>query len=62
MPSLGPLKNSKNPEVSKRILRGGSFLCNDSYCSGLQVARRMKSTEDISNEHVGFRYVVGVDQ
>ena len=45
------------PDASKRVLKGGSFLCNDSYCSGYRVARRMKSTEDSSMEHVGFRCV-----
>jgi len=58
----GPLKSSQNPYITKRVLRGGSFLCNDSYCSGFRVARRMKSTEDSSTEHVGFRCVIGVDQ
>ncbi|WP_317169232.1 SUMF1/EgtB/PvdO family nonheme iron enzyme [Mucilaginibacter humi] len=38
-------------------MRGGSFLCNDSYCSGYRVARRMKSTEDSGMEHPGFRCV-----
>jgi formylglycine-generating enzyme required for sulfatase activity len=45
------------PAAAKRVLRGGSFLCNDSYCSGYRVARRMKSTADSSMEHVGFRCV-----
>ncbi|WP_242689200.1 formylglycine-generating enzyme family protein [Pedobacter sp. SYSU D00535] len=45
------------PDALKRVMRGGSFLCNDSYCSGYRVARRMKSTEDSSMEHVGFRCV-----
>lgn len=45
------------PEARKRSMRGGSFLCNDSYCSGYRVARRMKSTEDSSMEHLGFRCV-----
>lgn len=45
------------PYAPKRVLRGGSFLCNDSYCSGYRVARRMKSTEDTSMEHTGFRCV-----
>lgn len=45
------------PYAKKRVLRGGSFLCNDSYCSGYRVARRMKSTEDTSMEHTGFRCV-----
>jgi formylglycine-generating enzyme len=41
----------------KRSLRGGSFLCNDSYCSGYRVARRMKSSPDTGLEHTGFRCV-----
>lgn len=45
------------PTASKRVMRGGSFLCNDSYCSGYRVARRMKSTEDSSFQHLGFRCV-----
>lgn len=45
------------PHTEKHTLRGGSFLCNDSYCSGYRVARRMKSSADSSMEHVGFRCV-----
>jgi sulfatase modifying factor 1 len=45
------------PFAQKRVIRGGSFLCNDSYCSGYRVARRMKSTEDSGMEHLGFRCV-----
>ncbi|SFG37904.1 formylglycine-generating enzyme family protein [Pontibacter chinhatensis] len=45
------------PHARKRVIRGGSFLCNDSYCSGFRVAARMKTTEDSSMEHVGFRCV-----
>jgi len=41
----------------ERSLRGGSFLCNDSYCSGYRVARRMKSSPDTGLEHTGFRCV-----
>jgi formylglycine-generating enzyme len=60
------VRNPKGPAASydpdepfarKRVMRGGSFLCNDSYCSGYRVARRMKSTEDSGLEHVGFRCV-----
>jgi formylglycine-generating enzyme required for sulfatase activity len=47
------------PYTKKRVIRGGSFLCNDSYCSGYRVARRMKSTEDSGMEHLGFRCVRG---
>jgi sulfatase modifying factor 1 len=47
----------EEPFAKKRVIRGGSFLCNDSYCSGYRVARRMKSSEDSSLEHLGFRCV-----
>ncbi|MEM7110641.1 MAG: formylglycine-generating enzyme family protein [Bacteroidota bacterium] len=45
------------PYVEKYSLRGGSFLCNDSYCSGYRVARRMKSSKDSGMNHTGFRCV-----
>ncbi len=47
----------EDPYTPKRSLRGGSFLCNDSYCSGYRVARRMKSSPDTGLEHTGFRCV-----
>jgi len=45
------------PNAQKRVVRGGSFLCNESYCTGYRVARRMKTTEDSGMEHLGFRCV-----
>ena len=45
------------PLVSKRVMRGGSFLCNESYCSGYRVAARMKTSADSGMEHLGFRCV-----
>lgn len=55
----GPAKSfdPDEPYAIKRVIRGGSFLCNDSYCSGYRVSRRMKSTEDSGMEHLGFRCV-----
>jgi formylglycine-generating enzyme len=55
----GPVKSNDPMEAytPKRSLRGGSFLCNDSYCSGYRVARRMKSSPDTGLEHTGFRCV-----
>ncbi len=47
----------QEPYMEKRSLRGGSFLCNDAYCSGYRVARRMKSSHDTGLEHTGFRCV-----
>ena len=55
----GPDKSfdPEEPYASKRVIRGGSFLCNESYCTGYRVSRRMKSTEDSGMEHLGFRCV-----
>lgn len=55
----GPVKSydPQDPYTSKKCLRGGSFICNDGYCSGYRVARRMKSSPDTGLEHTGFRCV-----
>ena len=62
----GIAKNPEGPEKSfdpvdpytpKKTIRGGSFLCNEIYCSGYRVARRMKSSPDTGMEHTGFRCV-----
>lgn len=45
------------PESPKKIVRGGSFLCNSSYCEGYRVSSRMKSSRDTGLEHTGFRCV-----
>nr|WP_235833045.1 formylglycine-generating enzyme family protein [Arcticibacter tournemirensis] len=45
------------PYVPKRVARGGSFMCNDSYCSGYRVARRMKTSHDSGMSNMGFRCV-----
>jgi sulfatase modifying factor 1 len=46
------------PYALKKVTRGGSFLCNDQYCSGFRVSARMKTTWDTSLSHTGFRCVV----
>ena len=60
------ITNPKGPEKSfdplepysqKRVMRGGSFLCNDIYCSGYRVSRRMSSSQDTGLSHTGFRCV-----
>ena len=55
----GPIKSydPDEPLIAKRVMRGGSFLCNESYCSGYRVAARMKTSADSGMEHVGFRCV-----
>lgn len=55
----GPERSAdpEDPYTPKKSLRGGSFLCNESYCSGYRVARRMKSSPDTGLQHTGFRCV-----
>jgi sulfatase modifying factor 1 len=50
----------EEPSIPKKVQRGGSFLCNDSYCSSYRVSARMKSSPDTSLEHSGFRCVMDV--
>jgi len=45
------------PGASQRVIRGGSFLCNELYGKGYRVSKRMKSTPDIGIENTGFRCV-----
>ena len=55
----GPGKSNDpmEPTVPKKVVRGGSFLCNASYCKGYRVTSRMKTSPDTGLEHTGFRCV-----
>jgi formylglycine-generating enzyme required for sulfatase activity len=46
------------PESLLRVQRGGSFLCNASYCASYRPSARMSSSPDTGMSHVGFRCVV----
>lgn len=58
----GPDKSSDpmEPGAVKRTVRGGSFLCNDAYCSGYRVARRMPADPDTGLNNTGFRCVKNI--
>ena len=47
----------QEPTIPKKVVRGGSFLCNASYCKGYRVTSRMKTATDTGLEHTGFRCV-----
>ena len=55
----GPAQSNDpmEPSVPKKVVRGGSFLCNASYCKGYRVSSRMKSSPDTGLENTGFRCV-----
>ncbi len=53
-----PLHNPSGPERgASRVLRGGSYLCDDSYCSRYRVAARSHNTVESSSGNTGFRTV-----
>lgn len=45
----------RNPRITSRAQRGGSFLCNDSYCSRYRPSARHGLAPDTGMSHVGFR-------
>ena len=44
------------------VKRGGSFLCNEVYCSSYRVAARMATSYDTGQDHSGFRCVMTAEQ
>lgn len=52
--SLDPLE----PHIPKRVQRGGSFMCSDTYCIGYSVHSRMKGEPAGGSFHAGFRCVL----
>ena len=60
----GEMKNPQGPDTSfdpnepgvmKKVTRGGSYLCSDSYCIGYRPGARMKTSPDTGLSHTGFR-------
>ena len=49
-----------DPGTPKRVVRGGSFLCNDDYCGRYRVAARGQGDPDTPLCHVGFRCAASV--
>ena len=55
----GPMSSYEpdEPWAQKRVQRGGSFLCSESYCSGYRVSARLRTPPDTGELHVGFRCI-----
>jgi formylglycine-generating enzyme required for sulfatase activity len=45
------------PGIPKRIVKGGSFLCSENYCTGYRPSSRMATDPRSSSNHTGFRCV-----
>lgn len=56
---IGPTSSydPNEPYTAKRVVKGGSFLCNDSYCSGYKLSRKMSMDPYSAADHTGFRCV-----
>lgn len=53
-----PLNNPTGPTIGKgRVMRGGSYLCHDSYCNRYRVAARSFNSPDSASSNCGFRTV-----
>lgn len=51
-------ENPTGPERgTARVMRGGSYLCHDSYCNRYRNSARSQNTPDSSSANVGFRTV-----
>jgi formylglycine-generating enzyme required for sulfatase activity len=59
----GPNKSNdpNSPYAQHTVIKGGSFLCNDSYCASYRVSARMPLETDSAMNHVGFRCVKDVE-
>lgn len=49
------------PGVTKRVQRGGSYLCTDEYCTRYMVGTRGKGDPATATDHLGFRCVRSPD-
>jgi formylglycine-generating enzyme len=51
-----PMEAPKGPaEGVAKVMRGGSYLCHESYCNRYRVAARSSNTPDSSSGNLGFR-------
>ena len=54
--SGAPLTNPSGPDAgTHRVIRGGSYLCHESYCFRYRVAARSANTPASTTGHTGFR-------
>jgi sulfatase modifying factor 1 len=55
----GPHENPTGPPngSKRRVMKGGSYLCHDSYCNRYRMGARTSNTPDSSTGNLGFRCV-----
>jgi formylglycine-generating enzyme required for sulfatase activity len=65
-PRGGVLEDSYDPaqpqfRIPRKVIKGGSYLCADSYCMRYRPAARRPQMVDTGMSHIGFRCVRGGD-
>lgn len=58
-PDENPKFVDRAPGVGTHPIRGGSYLCHDSYCNRYRVAARSSNAADSSTGNMGFRVAAG---
>ncbi|NNH69265.1 formylglycine-generating enzyme family protein [Nocardia uniformis] len=54
-----PVADPRGPATGDaKLIRGGSYMCHDSYCFRYRVSARSANTPDSSSAHTGFRCAV----
>jgi sulfatase modifying factor 1 len=53
--------NPDNPYQKEHVIKGGSYLCHESYCASYRISARMGTSFDSSSDHVGFRTVATIE-
>lgn len=57
----GPRRDPAGPpDGASRVMKGGSYLCHESYCNRYRVSARSANTPDSSTGNLGFRCVADV--
>ncbi|HJM98969.1 MAG TPA: SUMF1/EgtB/PvdO family nonheme iron enzyme, partial [Acidimicrobiales bacterium] len=52
------VENPSGPTVGEtKVIKGGSYLCHDSYCNRYRIAARSSTTPVSAMGHLGFRTV-----
>ncbi|HEY4323455.1 MAG TPA: formylglycine-generating enzyme family protein [Mucilaginibacter sp.] len=56
---MGPANSydPAEPDIKKKVQRGGSFLCTEQYCTRYMVGTRGKGDYRSASNHIGFRCV-----
>jgi sulfatase modifying factor 1 len=55
---MGPVAASLAGQPSRRVIKGGSYLCAPNFCSRFRSAARQPQEVDLAAAHIGFRTVL----